>query len=320
MSSRKQNGSRFLFSPEPRDFVTNVTLVQRNGERDWRDLTRNTRERHVMCIPFILPTRQILGIRRGRYRHGGRRVAGMFEVNLVFYWFIVVQWGVPSPEVSMNIRTAKVWAPWFAILSIEGHPNSCRTSFFVVGMIYSLLIAIIPSAEYFGQQLLFKRKYRRVVPIHGHLHWHLKREVSRSRKEFKIAIIFRRRSREDSLFQAVHYLKAWGNTEATEKKGVDLWKQMSSKLSDRLHFLAEYFDLNPYPSATTVYARSAFYPNLRFTLSLQSAFSLSLHFTPGPQSAVCSPQSAFYTDRLKYINGYNWWSAGELWGSVYIQG
>ena len=27
--------------------------------------------------------------------------------------------------------------------------------------------------------------------------------------------------------------------------------------------------------------------------------TLSLHFTPGPQSAVCSPQSAFYTDRLK---------------------
>ena len=26
-------------------------------------------------------------------------------------------------------------------------------------------------------------------------------------------------------------------------------------------------------------------------------FTLSLHFTPGPQSAVCSPQSAFYTDR-----------------------
>ena len=23
--------------------------------------------------------------------------------------------------------------------------------------------------------------------------------------------------------------------------------------------------------------------------------TLSLHFTPGPQSAVCSPQSAFYT-------------------------
>ena len=125
-------------------------------------------------------------------------------------------------------------------------------------MIYSLFIAIIPSVEYFGLQLLFKRKYRRVVPIHGPVYWHLKREVSRSGKEFKIAIIFRRRSREDSLFQAVHYLKAWENTEATEKKGVDLWKQMSSKLSDRLHFLAEYFDLNPYPSATRVYARSTF--------------------------------------------------------------
>ena len=27
-------------------------------------------------------------------------------------------------------------------------------------------------------------------------------------------------------------------------------------------------------------------------------FTLSLHFTPGPQSAVCSPQSEFYTDRI----------------------
>ena len=27
-------------------------------------------------------------------------------------------------------------------------------------------------------------------------------------------------------------------------------------------------------------------------------FTLSLHFTPGPQSAVCSPQSVFYTDRI----------------------
>ena len=36
-------------------------------------------------------------------------------------------------------------------------------------MIYSLFIAIIPSVEYFGLQLLFKRKYRRVVPIHGHV-------------------------------------------------------------------------------------------------------------------------------------------------------
>ena len=38
-------------------------------------------------------------------------------------------------------------------------------------------------------------------------------------------------------------------------------------------------------------------------------FTHSLHFTPGPQSAVRSPQSAFYTDRFqlrkkwKYIRG-----------------
>ena len=35
--------------------------------------------------------------------------------------------------------------------------------------------------------------------------------------------------------------------------------------------------------------------------SLYSAFcsfTLSLHFTPGPQSAVCSPQSVFYTDHF----------------------
>ena len=38
-----------------------------------------------MCKPFILPTRLILGIRRGRYKQRGRRVAGIFEVNLAFY-------------------------------------------------------------------------------------------------------------------------------------------------------------------------------------------------------------------------------------------
>ena len=44
---------------------------------------------------------------------------------------------------------------------------------------------------------------------------------------------------------------------------------------------------------------SHFAPSLRFTLSLQSVhFTLGLQFTPGPQSAVCSPQSASYTDRF----------------------
>ena len=39
---------------------------------------------------------------------------------------------------------------------------------------------------------------------------------------------------------------------------------------------------------------SAFYSYLAFYS--QSAVC-SLHFTPGPQSAVCSAQSVFYTDR-----------------------
>ena len=48
---------------------------------------------------------------------------------------------------------------------------------------------------------------------------------------------------------------------------------------------------------------SAFYPSLRFTLSLQSAFytQSAFNFTPGPQCAVCSPQSAFYTGRKENV-------------------
>ena len=68
------------------------------------------------------------------------------------------------------------------------------------------------------------------------------------------------------------------------------------------------------PSATTFYARSAFFPqsavfilhfapNLRFTLSLQSAFYTPSAFYPwsavrGPQSAVRSPQSSFTVSGL----------------------
>ena len=40
------------------------------------------------------------------------------------------------------------------------------------------------------------------------------------------------------------------------------------------------------PSTTTVYARSEFYPGLRFTLSLQSAFYTQSALYPW--SAVCS--------------------------------
>ena len=83
-----------------------------------------------------------------------------------------------------------------------------------------------------------------------------------------------------------------------EKKGIDLWKKMSSKSSFTCIF-GIFLPLNH--SGTTVYARSAFYPkstvlilhfapSLRFTLSMQSAFYTQSAFYPW--SAVCSPQSA----------------------------
>ena len=68
-------------------------------------------------------------------------------------------------------------------------------------MIYSLFYRH-NSFEFFlyiilGQQLLFKRKHRCVLPIHGHLYRKLKREVSRTEKTLKIAItsMFSRRRR-----------------------------------------------------------------------------------------------------------------------------
>ena len=53
------------------------------------------------------------------------------------------------------------------------------------------------------------------------------------------------------------------------------------------------------PSTTTGYARSALYPSLRFTLSLQSAFYTQSAFYPGPQSA-------FYTDRFFKVYEYGY--------------
>ena len=81
-----------------------------------------------------------------------------------------------------------------------------------------------------------------------------------------------------------------------ENKGMDLWKQMSSSKWSFTCTCGIFLPLNP--SMTTVYARSAFYPGLRFTLSLQSTFHTQSAFYPW--SAVRSPQStvSFYTDRM----------------------
>ena len=89
-----------------------------------------------------------------------------------------------------------IFNPFIEVIEI-----SCRTSSFVVGMIYSLFYRH-NSFEFFlyiilGQQLLFKHKNRYVVPIHGHLYRKLKREISRTEKRLKITItsMFPRRRR-----------------------------------------------------------------------------------------------------------------------------
>ena len=73
------------------------------------------------------------------------------------------------------------------------------------------------------------------------------------------------------------------------------WRQVSV----RLRVLAGFF----YPYTLL---RLQFMLGLHFTpacvllLVCSLHFTLSLHFTPGLQSAVCSPQSAFYTDQIRY--------------------
>ena len=88
-----------------------------------------------------------------------------------------------------------------------------------------------------------------------------------------------------------------------EKKGVDLCKQMLSSKCSFTCICGIFLPLNP--STTTVYARSAFYPSLKFTLRVLPAFYTQPLFYPGlqftvrsPQSAVRNPQSTSYTDRF----------------------
>ena len=124
---------------------------------------------------------------------------------------------------------------------------------------------------YFGLAFI-KRKHRGVVPVHGpwsrilkNLHLKLKHEVSQMEKGSRLRLCF------------------WVVDDVPEKKGVDLWKQMSQRKCSFKCICGIFWPLNP--STTTVYARSAFYPSLRFTLSLQSAFYTQSAFYPW--SAVC---------------------------------
>ena len=149
-------------------------------------------------------------------------------------------------------------------------------SFFVVGMVYSLFFLY----RILGQQLLFKGKHRDVnctkftvtcIENFASKVWSLRSFGRKKKKVQDCDYVFE----SSTMFQRK---KEW------------ICESRCRQVGDRLHVFARFFlPLNL--STTTIYARSGFYPSLRFTLSLQSAF------TPGPQSAVCSPQSSSYTDR-----------------------
>ena len=68
------------------------------------------------------------------------------------------------------------------------------------------------------------------------------------------------------------------------------------QVSVRLHVFAGFFCPSTLP-------RLQFMLGLHFTPACVLLLVCSLHFTPGPQSAVCSPQSAFYTDRYRIWHG-----------------
>ena len=173
-------GKVVFFSWNPETSLPTLPLSSRTGN-----------EIDVQTINFILPTRLNLGIQHGRYKHGGRWVAGIFEVNLAFYWFIVHSYTVYGQFCcSVTCTFAR---------SFNEHPNSylhtliCYTfdrrsskfpaehlslllEWFTPFLSPSFLLSSSLSVQYFAQRLFFKHKYCRVVPIHSHLYWNLKRE------------------------------------------------------------------------------------------------------------------------------------------------
>ena len=173
-------------------------------------------------------------------------------------------------------------------------------------MFYSLFVVIIPSVQYLGQQLSFKHKYHRVVPIHGHVYWNLKREVSWSDKEFNIAIIFRQRSREDSLLQAFYYLNAWNRLQGRKE-----WIcESRCQVSDHLLFCVIFW-LKPVPFHDYSLCSVCILHQACVLLSVCSLhFTLGLHFTPGPQSAVRSlPFTLFISVQRRLVSLESWFLA-----------
>ena len=143
-------------------------------------------------------------------------------------------------------------------------------------MTYSLFIAIIIFFLYsiFGQRLSFKRKHRGVTNSRS-LATYIENFASKveawglldGRKILRLRLCF------------------WVVDDVTREESPEWIRESRCRhqVRVRLHVFAGVFD--PYTL-----------PRLQFMLGLH--FTHSLRFTHGPQSAVRSPQSAFYTDRV----------------------
>ena len=122
-------------------------------------------------------------------------------------------------------------------------------------MIHSLFIAIIPSVQYFGQQLLFRHEYCCVVSIHGHVYWNLKREVPQRTKSSRLWLFF------DDVPEKIACSRPstiWtpGTGYREERNG--FMKADVEQVIINFTLFCRILWLKPYPSMTTVYAQSAF--------------------------------------------------------------
>ena len=139
MLSRKQCGRRF-FSRNPETSLS--TLPPSSGTR--KEIDETWRGRHVRRMPCVnhlfyqLGWFWAFGVEDTNTKDDEFQVYlkwTLHSIDLILYISTlctvttVVQWGAHSPEVSMDIRTAKVCVPWFAILAMEGHPNFLQNIF-----------------------------------------------------------------------------------------------------------------------------------------------------------------------------------------------
>ena len=162
-------------------------------------------------------------------------------------------------------------------------------------MIYSIFFLY----RILGQQLLFKGKHRDVNCAKFTVTY-IENFAS---KVWSVRSLGRKKKVQDCDY-------VFESSTTFQRKREWICESRCRQVGDRLHVFARFFlPLNL--STTTIYARSAFYPSLRFTLSLQSAVC-SLHLplvrslqsavrslqspVRSPQSALRSPQSSSYTD------------------------